>query len=226
MAESKNNQQVIRSVSSRGYGRTRLVLQSVCGKDGRRYLRASWEYCGEDDIWHQKNTAPEFNTSVWADVIAKAARAGMLSSVDYKTLLVRLAQGIDSSKSPTPKAFVRFTGALSLQVPYRVVVAGGVNEVQVYDALNSSTRDVTVTQTFDKALDLYTLEYVVEEDIHYMEALSKLPESLRDLAGKSSLEEAISTDVQAAFLGIFGNPHLDEAGFSSVENVDYSLAVL
>lgn len=218
--------QVIKSVHSRGYGRTRLVLQSVCGRDGRRYLRASWEYCGEDGAWYEKASAPEFNPSVWADVMAKAARAGMLSSVDYKTLLVRLAQGIDSSKSPTPKAFVRFTGVLSLLIPENAVLAGSINEIHVYDALNAPARDVTVTQMYDKISHVYTLDYFVQEDIHYMEALSNLPENLREIAGRTSLEEAISTDVRAAFLGLFGDPQLEQAGLSVATDVDYSLSVL
>lgn len=218
--------QIIKSVHSRGYGRTRLCLQSVCGKDGRRYLRASWEFCGDDGVWYQKNSAPEFNPSVWTDVMAKAARAGMLSSVDYKTLLVRLAQGIDSSKSPTPKAFVRFTGVLSVQVPKSAVVDGSINEIHVYDALNTPVRDVTVTQTYDKISNEYTLDYMVQEDIHYMEALSRLPDDLREVSRQTSLEEAVSKDVKAAFLGLFGNPQLEEAGLSASSSVDYSLFLL
>lgn len=226
MTDPAPHLQVIRSVHSRGYGRSRLVLQSVCGKDGRRYLRAAWEYLGDDDVWRQKNAAPEFNASVWADVIAKAARAGMLSSTDYKTLLVRLAQGLDSSKSPTPKAFVRFTGSMILQVPTSVVAEGFINEIAVYDALNAPSRDVTVTQNLDSTTDTYTLEYVVEEDIHYMEALSRLPNEVRDLAVRSSLEEAISSSVPISFLGLFGDPGIASAGFGAGVEVDYSLAVL
>lgn len=218
--------QVISSVHSRGYGRTRLVLQSVCGANGRRYLRAVWEYQGDDKNWHTKDTAPEFNATVWSDVIAKAAQAGMLSSKDYKGLLVRLAQGLDSSKSPTPKAFVRFTGILTLEFPRALVEDKPVDEVAVYEALNGPSRNLTVTQAQDPEDGTYRLDYVVEEDIHYMEALARLPEAMRELASKTSLEEAIAENIEMAFCGIFGEPGLEAAGFDKRTEADFSLTVL
>lgn len=223
------SRQVIRSVSVNGYGKTRLVLQSVCGSDGRRYIRAVWEYRGEDGHWHTKRTPPEFSPAVWSDAIAKAATNGMLSSSDYKDLLVRLTRGLDASKSPTPKAFVRFTGLLQISFDSSTLVAHPVDEVLVYEKLSAPARDVTVTQSQQKATETTHLVYEVVEDIHYMEALSRLSEQLREVASKTSLEEAVAVDPRTAFEGIFGDAHLVEAGFVSdadLFDVEYSIAVL
>ena len=221
--------QIIRSVSVNGYGKTRLVLQSVCGGDGRRYIRSVWEYRGDDGNWHTKKSPPEFSPAVWADAIAKAATNGMLSSNDYKDLLVRLTRGLDASKSPTPKAFVRFTGLLQISFDGKLLADHAVDEVQVYECLSAPAREVTVTQSQQREPKTTHLTYEVVEDIHYMEALSRLNEQLRDVASKTSLEEAISMDPQAAFEGIFGDARLTEAGFlpdGGGFDVEYRLSVL
>lgn len=216
---------VIRSVSARGYGRTQLVLQSVCAPDGRRYLRAVWQEMGKDKEWRTRLTPPEFNATVWADVIAKAAQSGMLSSKDYKSLLVRLAQGLDSSKSPTPKAYIAFTGILTLEFPESIIDEQAIDEIMVYEALNSPSRDVTVTQSQQKDGRI-RLDYVVQEDVHFMEALSRLPDEIREVARKSSLEEAVVADIPTAFVALFGDPLLEDAGFTGPVEADYSLTIV
>ena len=220
--------QVIRSVSSRGYQRSRLVFQSICGSNGRRYLRAVHQYQGEDGVWHSKSTPPEFNAAVWTDIIAQAAASGMLSSVDYKTLLVRLAQGLDSSRNPTPKAFVRFTGHLELQFSESFLTSTKIDEVSIYESLAAVARDLTVTQAYEKKAGEYKLTYEVVEDIHYMEALSRLPDALREQAARSSMEEAVQSDPQLAFVSLFGEPGLASAGFAddSMFSTEYRLTVL
>lgn len=219
--------QVIRSISVKGYGRTRLTLQSVCGGDGARYLRAVWEYKGDDDLWYTKPTPPEFSTKVWADAIATAATKGMLSSADYKDLLVRLTRGLDATKTPTPKAYVGLTGKLHIICPEKVLETHPVNEVLVYEALSATARDVTVRQSYQKAEHLIHLDYTVVEDLHYTEAMSRLPEELRAIAIETSLEEAVLLNTKASFMAIFGDPQLEAAGFGSAGfTVEFDMSVL
>jgi hypothetical protein len=219
--------QVIRSVSVKGYGRTRLTLQSVCGVNGERFLRAVWQYQGDDGQWYTKKTPPEFSPKVWTDALATAATSGMLSSGDYKELLVRLTRGLDGSKSPTPKAYVRFTGKLQVSFSPKVLSTCKVDEVLVYESLTASAREVTVTQSHQKKTDTTFLVYEVIEDIHYTDALSRLPKELRDAAGRQSLEEAVAQDPRGAFLGIFGDPRLASAGFDEDKfALDFALTVL
>lgn len=219
--------QVIRSVSVKGYGRTRLTLQSVCGGDGSRYIRAVWEYKGDDGLWYTKPTPPEFTPRVWTDAIATAATKGMLSSADYKDLLVRLTRGIEATKTPTPKAYVGITGRLHIVCPETAVETGPVNEVLVYEALSSTARDVTVRQSHQKPESLIHLDYTVVEDLHYTEAMSRLPEELRAVAISTSLEDAVLLNTRASFLAIFGDPQLGAAGFGSEDfTVEFDMSVL
>lgn len=226
-SEKRPSPQVIRSISVNAYGKTRLTLQSVCGGDGSRYLRAVYEHRGDDGVWRAKDRAPEFSPKVWTDAYATAATAGMLSSGDYKELLVRLARGLDGSKSPTPKAYVRFTGKLEVSFEPSVLADRKVDEVAVYEALSASAREVTVTQTHQKKTTTTFLTFEVVEDIHYTDALSRLPKELRDVAGRRSLEEAVATDPRAAFVGIFGSPRLDASGFTEdVFKIEFGVTVL
>ena len=221
------SRQVIRSVeSSSGEGETRLVLQSVCGSTGLRYIRALWEYKGNDGEWYQKDTAPEFNASVWTNAITKAAVSGMLSSEDYKNMLVRLAKGLDASKSPTQRAFVRFTGSLSLEFDIEAHGVSSIDEVMVYESLSKPPRDLTVTQS--RRSGKYRLVYEVTEEIHYTEAISRLPADVRKGASNVSLEVAVGEAVEESFLSLFGDPGLPAAGFSGIDGlaVDYKLSVL
>ena len=151
----------------------------------------------------------------------------MLSSGDYKELLVRLARGLDGSKSPTPKAYVRFTGSLEVSFDPAILAEHRVDEVMVYEALAASAREVTVTQTHQKKTGTTFLAYEVIEDVHYTDALSRLPKEMRDAAGRGSLEEAVAEDPAGAFRGIFGSPRLDAAGFTEEHfKVQFGVTVL
>lgn len=203
---------VIGSVSSAPVGRSRLTLQSICRSDGIRALRPVWEYEAEPGQWRLASGPPEFQPRYWVDVISKAAAAGLLGSQAYKDLVVNLAKGLDSSKTPSPKAFLRVTGHMNITFGPELLERDGVriNEIRIYHALERDSREVSATHS--SAEGQHGLRYRVVEEMHYDQVISRLGD-LGPATLKDSLSSVFSEQPRECFELVFGDPGLLVAGF-------------
>jgi len=210
--------QIISQVTSSSVGINRLVLQSVCRANGVRAIRPVWEQ-KIDGKWVAQRGMPEFTARFWVEAISKAAKSGMLGSQNYKDLVVSLAQGLSSEKPTSPKAYINIVGSLILVYP--IEMSSSVDEFHLLDKLSVNGREVTCRAN-EAGEGSWSIEFQVSENLHFTEALSKLPEELRELVKTTNFEQVCIDHPETSFTSFFGEIDLKK---ESPLIVDYKVSV-